>query len=105
MYITIDHVSQFRDQFHRAGRGDQFSYEGLGLLFDYLEEIDPDYDLDVIALCCEYSEASYAEIAEMYDIDLNGVHENKISEVIMDYLSDNTAIVGETNSGFIYQQF
>jgi hypothetical protein len=105
MYITIDHASQFRDQFHRAGRGDQFSYEGLGLLFDYLEEIDPDYDLDVIALCCEYSEASYAEIAEMYDIDLNGVHEDKISEVIMDYLSDNTDIVGETNSGFIYQQF
>jgi hypothetical protein len=105
MYITIDHASQFRDQFHRAGRGDQFSYEGLGILFDYLEEIDPDYDLDVIALCCEYSEASYAEIAEMYDIDLNGVHEDKMSEVIMDYLSDNTAIVGETNSGFIYQQF
>ena len=105
MYITIDHASQFRDQFHRAGRGDQFSYEGLGLLFDYLEEIDPDYDLDVIALCCEYSEASYAEIAEMYGIDLNGVHEDKMSEVIMDYLSDNTAIVGETNSGFIYQQF
>ena len=105
MYITIDHASQFRDQFHRAGRGDQFSDEGLGLLFDYLEEIDPDYDLDVIALCCEYNEASYAEIAEMYDIDLNGVHEDKMSEVIMDYLSDNTAIVGETNSGFIYQQF
>jgi hypothetical protein len=105
MYITIDHASQFRDQFHRAGRGDQFSYEGLGLMFDYLEEINPDYDLDVVALCCEYSEASYSEIAEMYDIDLNGVHEDKMSEVIMDYLSDNTAIVGETNSGFIYQQF
>jgi hypothetical protein len=105
MYITINHASQFRDQFHRAGRGDQFSYEGLGLLFNYLEEIDPDYDLDVVALCCEYSEASYAEIAEMYDIDLNGVHEDKMSEVIMDYLSDNTVIVGETNSGFIYQQF
>jgi len=41
----------------------------------------------------------------MYDIDLNGVHEDKMSEVIMDYLSDNTSVVGETNSGFIYQQF
>ena len=47
MKITIDSASQFRDAFHRANRGTQFSYEALGLLFDYFEECDPDMELDV----------------------------------------------------------
>jgi hypothetical protein len=96
MYITIDHASQFRDQFHRAGRGDQFSYEGLGLLFDYLEEIDSDYDLDVIALCCEYSEATTDEINASYDVE-GGT---------LEWLEENTSVVGVTSTGLIvYQQF
>ena len=33
----------FRDAFKACGRGDQFSYEALGILFDYLEECMPDY--------------------------------------------------------------
>ena len=37
-----------------------FSYEGLSALFDYLEEMEEstgeELDFDPIALCCEYSE-------------------------------------------------
>jgi hypothetical protein len=44
----------------KMGRGDQFSYEGLIALFDYLEMLEDDIgepiELDVISLCCEYSE-------------------------------------------------
>ena len=58
MKLTIENASQFRDEFRQCGRADQFSYEALGLLFDYFEEIDPDYELDVIAICCEYSEGT-----------------------------------------------
>ena len=32
-------VYDFRDAFTRAGRKDQFSYDALGLIYDYLEEI------------------------------------------------------------------
>jgi hypothetical protein len=53
MKQTINHASQFRDAFRAAGRQDQFSYEALGLLFDYLEDVHPDYELDVIGLCCD----------------------------------------------------
>ena len=34
---SINNVYQFREAFRLAGRSDQFSYEGLEVLFDYLE--------------------------------------------------------------------
>ena len=40
MIQTIN-VSDFRDAFKACGRADQFSYEGLGALFDYLEDAAP----------------------------------------------------------------
>ena len=71
MHITINTASQFRNEFHRAGRGGQFSYEALGLLFDLFEEVTPDDELDVVGVCCEWSEESPAYIARNYSIDLN----------------------------------
>jgi len=59
MYQTIGKC-QFHDAFKSMGRDDQFSYEGLDALYDYLEQYEEDtgekIELDVIALCCEYSE-------------------------------------------------
>ena len=54
-------VYQFRDAFRACGRESQFSYDALGQLYDWLEEFYADadsgeYDLDVIALCCDFSE-------------------------------------------------
>ena len=64
--------------FHRAFesiRPDNFSYEGLNALYQTLtqweEDGEAEYELDVIALCCEFSEypsieeaqAQYGEIA------------------------------------------
>ena len=102
MIQTIN-VSDFRDAFRACGRKDQFSYEGLGLLFDYLEDIDPDFDLDVIALCCDYSEDSTEDIAEAYGIDLpEDQDEIEHKEIVRDYLDNHTSVVGETPTGFIY---
>jgi len=111
MHITIDNVSQFRNEFHRAGRGDQFSFEALGLLFNYLEECNPGYELDVIALCCEYSEEMVEDIARSYSIDLNDAdpeandYDTQCRAIVRAYLEENTQLVGETAIGFIYQQF
>ncbi len=33
-------LSQFRDSFRACDRRDQFSYEALGLLFEYFEEYE-----------------------------------------------------------------
>ena len=56
--------STFCDAFRDMGRDENFSYAGKRALFDYLEEVSPDMELDVIALCCEYYES---------DIDSKGV--------------------------------
>ena len=67
---------KFRDAFHKMGRGEQFSYDGLTALYDYLEQLeynkDTEMELDVIALCCEYAEYdSLAEFREDYGEDYN----------------------------------
>jgi hypothetical protein len=102
MIQTIN-VSDFRDAFRAYGRHEQFSYEGLGILFDYLEDIDPGFDLDVIALCCDYSEDSFEDIAEAYGIELpDNEDEIEHKEIVRDYLDNHTSVVGETPNGFIY---
>lgn len=66
MYQSVDTKYQFEQAFKEAGRGEQFSHDGLDALFDYLEEMEEStgekLELDVIALCCDYVE--YANLAE-----------------------------------------
>lgn len=110
MIQTIN-VSDFRAAFHSMGRKDQFSYEGLGALFEYIEEVDPDFELDVIALCCDYSEDTVSDIARNYSIDLNDAdveaddYEEQCRQIVFDYLSDKTSVIGDTPRGFVYAQF
>ena len=99
MYQTINTVSTFRDEFRACGRADQFSYEALGLLFDYFEAFEMDtgeeIELDVISICCDYTEDSPENIRDQYGID--GDDE---AEVIAT-LEDNCAYVGKTSTGTI----
>jgi hypothetical protein len=108
MKLTIENASQFRDEFRQCGRADQFSYEALGLLFDYLEDIDPDHDLDVIALCCEYAEDSIEQIADWYGLEFSSIEEGDTDgerDHVLAYLNDHTSVVGVTPSGIVYAQF
>lgn len=109
---SINNVYQFREAFHLAGRGDQFSYEGLEVLFDYLDNLSEDtgetIELDVVALCCEYYESSIEELIDNYNIDLSGVDEDdpdSIIEVVREHLKDNTSVCGEVSDGFVYAAF
>ena len=78
----------------------QFSYEGLRAIFDYLEELDENYDLDVIAICCDYVECdNWEEARDMYTS--LGSDANEIE--VFDFLHDNTVVVSE--SPLIFQQF
>jgi hypothetical protein len=105
--------SQFRDAFIACGRANQFSYEGLGLLFDWIEDFYADassgaYELDVIALCCDFSELSLDEVLSQYEIiESDGDDsESELLGLVSDYLQDNTLLVGVTSDNkFIFQQF
>ena len=59
-------VSDFRDAFRSMGRNEQFSYEGLELIFDYIEDYERDtgeqIELDVICICYEWEEERREEI-------------------------------------------
>lgn len=105
-------LSDFRDAFRKMDRTDNFSYEGLELLFDMFEESDPEMELDVIAICCDYNEDNWLEIAKNYNIDIDGdlsyggieLDEAK-KDAVREYLQENTYLVGETDSSFVYQAF
>ena len=102
--------SDFRDAFRAMGRTDQFSYEGLGELFDYIERYEEDtgteWELDVIALCCEYYEATWQEIAENYGIELTDPEDDDLVErEVSEYLEFNTVLVGRVTGGCVYLAF
>jgi len=103
---TIDTSSQFRDQFHRYGRDDQFSYEALGLIFDYLNDSDFVVELDVIAICCDYNAEHYTAIASNYSIDLEDLDDDEAKAAVIEYIQDNSAYLGEAADGeLVYQVF
>ena len=96
---TIDQCL-FRQTFHNYGRGDQFSHEGLNALFDYLEELSEDtgvnIELDVIALCCEFTEyADLEKIKSQY---------SRTTLESVDDLHDHTQVI-DFETGIIIQDF
>jgi hypothetical protein len=106
MKTTISHASQFRNAFRQADRQDQFSYEAFNMLYEYFEDCDPDMELDVIAICCDYVEDTVKGIAEAYGLELpEDETEEEHRQAVFDYLSDHTSVVGETPTGFVYLSF
>ncbi len=96
------HISRtdFHDAFRDYNRLENFSYEGRDALFEWLEEYEEcceePVELDVIALCCDFSE--YNNIEE-YREDYG-----KDKDFTLDDLMDETTviIVGE---GFIIHAY
>ena len=109
MKTTIS-VYDFRDAFQQANRQDNFSYDGLRVLFEALEEYEEscgdEVELDVIALCCEYSEETLEEIASNYGYDLEGDDEDEQRDNLIDWLNERTFVCGYTkDNSIVYQSF
>ena len=90
-------LNQFREAFIYMGRGEQFSYEGLTVLYDFLEELssccEEDYELDVIALCCEFTEEDIADTLSNYSLDT------------IEELEDNTLVMHVDDETIIYMNY
>lgn len=114
MKITVTET-MFKDAFRQYGRQDNFSYEGLGILFEYFENYEEDcgdsIELDVIAICCEYQEMYVADIAENYSIEIDDdLDDDEIVQAVEDYLNYNSRVCGkwEDDDGmvfFVFAQF
>jgi len=107
----------FREAFERMDRANQFSREGLSKLFDYLEsyedETGEEIDLDVIALCCDYTESTFTQVADDYSISIDyddcaddEERAELLKSEVLDFLNNHTMVVGEvSDDSVIYQQF
>lgn len=106
--FTRVNLSDFRDAFRSAGRKDQFSYDGLRVIFDYMEELEDSIgepvELDVVAICCDYAEMTPEEIIVAYSIPYDAA-EDDLWDTVRDYLEDRTSIVGETDDTIVFAQF
>lgn len=104
----------FQDAFLKSETyKNNFSYEGLNALFDYLEEYEEEtgeeIDFDMVALACEYSEYESAlDAVEQYN---GAVEENKDFDeedkenASLAWLRDQTQVIEVDGGGVIIQQF
>ena len=91
----------FSDAFRKAGRADQFTYEGQRAIFDYLEEYEDstgeEVELDVVAICCEYME--YENLEEFHNIY------DKKDYPSLEKLRDYTQVIEVGEDSFIIAEF
>ena len=115
LVMTIDTAYALQTEFSRYDRSDNFTPEGIRVLFDYLEETSEDFGeditLDIIGLCCDYSEDTFEDIAANYRIDLTDRDGETIDDVeeikriVLDYLNNNTVVCGVTGTTAVYAVF
>ncbi len=90
----------FSDAFIKMGRENNFSYEGRQALFDYLEQYEQEtgeeMELDVIALCCDFTEY---ENLEAFQNDYGEEYET------IEDIENRTTVIRIDDESFIIQAF
>ena len=106
MKKTID-KHDFIAEFEAYNRADQFTESGLAALFEYLEPYEEgtgtEMELDVIALCCEYSDYDEDTIKTDYDYMMDDEEDWTVEDLIQE-LQDRTTVIKHDN-GWIIQEF
>ena len=94
---------EFSDAFRDMNRKENFSYDGLKALYDYFTEYEEstgeEIELDVIAICCDFSE--YADLEE-FQADYGEEYET------LEDIENNTIVImlgSDLDDGFIIQAF
>lgn len=104
MYQTISQWDFVR-AFTEMNRETNFSEEGRIALFDFLEEVNPDSELDVIAICCDFTEYSNLnELKQEYSHLLEG-EDLEDDDEVLEFFRDETVVLELSNGGVIIQQF
>ena len=112
----------FIEAFRQAGRKENFTTEGLSALFkefeDYEDSTGEEIELDVIAICCDYTEyenfaefnADYKvldddEIAELLEEnDIEDIEDIEV-DMVFDTISWNTILIPVDDYSFIIQNY
>lgn len=104
MYQTISQWDFVR-AFTEMNRETNFSEEGRIALFDFLEEVNPDSELDVIAICCDFTE--YSNLNELKQEYSHLLEDEDFSDddEVLEFFRDETVVLELSNGGIIIQQF
>lgn len=99
MKMTVDFYD-FRRAFKDANRANNFTEDGLVTLFDHLEQYEADtgeeIELDVISLCCDYTEyADFEELNKAYGI----LDADEISELLEE---NNVELLEDISTDMLY---
>ena len=96
-------IDAFRDAFMDCSYQDNFSYEGLEELYNYYDNVDTDFNLDIVEIASMWKESTHAEIFECYKLE---IEENKeLEEVVLEYLNYNSYCIDLHNGAVLYQIF
>ena len=84
-------VYRFRDAFKQSDTyKNNFSYEGLHALFEYIEEVEDDigeeFEFDMVGICCDYTE--YDDIE-----DFNEQYSHEKDGYTLDDIREETVVI------------
>jgi len=93
--------------FHRAFeqmRPNNFTYAALDVLFEYFEEYEEEtgeeIELDVIAICCDYTQSTFEQV--MYDYKLDDDYDEGAQVVATRYLEEMTTVVAVLDDSIVF---
>lgn len=92
-------IGNFLDSFATSSYKDNFSYNGLNTLFEYLEELEDsngeEMEFDMIALCCDFSEDTLEYFIEYHklDIDASDFDEEGYKDEAIELLEGETTVL------------
>ena len=96
----------FERAFLSYGRENQFTYEGKKALYEWLIDFEDDtgqeVELDVISLCCDFSE--YEDMAE-FQRDYNTNSDGSSPYQSMEDVYNETTVIPVNGEAFIIQAF
>lgn len=113
--IRTMNVYDFADAFARMDR-DYFSNDGYQYLYDFYDESsDGNWELDVVAVCCEWTEYDNIDdflydygmyLDDVYDEDeLMECTNKEKANMLYEFLSDRTLITQLDNGNYLMMTF
>jgi hypothetical protein len=85
-------------------RPNNFTYAALDVLFEYFEEYEEEtgeeIELDVIAICCDYTQSTFEQV--MYDYKLDDDYDEGAQVVATRYLEEMTTVVAVLDDSIVF---
>jgi hypothetical protein len=100
MIIKTLNVYDFRTEFAHMGRQENFSYNGLTALFEYIEECyteEQPFELDVIGLCVQFTEYDSLEecLQEVGNDDIKTLEDLRDHTIVIEIEDSEGIIISE----------